>query len=67
MKNNFLKIWEKRNDYHHLNPNIETEREKLKEIAYEKVLLLKEVESEIFRFSIIDGKLVPENKKYWEL
>jgi len=67
IKNKFLKIWEKRDDYHHLNPNIETERKKLEEIAYEKVLLLKEVESEIFKFSIIDGKLVPENKKYWEL
>jgi hypothetical protein len=67
MKNRFLKIWENRDDYHHLNPNIETDREKLEEIAYEKVLLLKEIESEIFKFSVIDGKLVPEKKKYWEL
>ena len=28
---------------------------------------LKEIESEIFKFSVIDGKLLPENKKYWEL
>ena len=48
MKNSFLTIWENRDDYHHLNPNIEIDREKLEEIVYEKVMLLKEIESEIF-------------------
>lgn len=67
MKNKFLRIWEKRDDYHHLNPDIETDREKLEEFAYQEVLLLKEIESEIFKFSVVDGKLVPENKKYWVL
>lgn len=66
-KDRFLKIWKKRDDYHHLNPNIETDREKLEEIAYEKILLLKEIESESFAFSNIDGKLAPKNKKYWDL
>jgi hypothetical protein len=63
----FLKIWDKRDDYHHLNTNIETERSKLEKIAYEKALLLKEIESEIFKFSFVDGKLLPENKKYWSV
>ena len=67
LKNNFLKIWENRDDYHHLNSNIEVQRIKLREISYEKVLLLKEIESEIFKFSLENGKLIPENKKYWEL
>jgi hypothetical protein len=67
MKDKFLRIWEKRDDYHHLNPTIETDREKLEALAYEKVLLLKEIESEVFKFSIVDGKLVPENRKYWVL
>ncbi len=67
MKNKFLKVWAKRDDYHHLNPSIETDRVKLEEIAYEKVLLLKEIESEIFKFSVVNGKLMPENKKYWVL
>lgn len=67
LKNKFLKIWESRDDYHHLNTNIEAQRTKLEEISYEKVLLLKEIESEIFKFSLKDGKLIPENKKYWEL
>ena len=67
LKDRFLNIWKKRDDYHHLNPNIETDREKLETIAYEKILLLKEIESEIFAFSNIDGKLAPKNKKYWDL
>jgi hypothetical protein len=67
LKNKFLKIWENRDDYHHLNPNIEIQRIKLEEISYEKVLLLKEIESEIFKFFLKNGKLIPENKKYWEL
>jgi len=67
LKNKFLKIWENRDDYHHLKPNIEVQRIKLEEISYEKVLLLKEIESEIFKFSLKNGKLIPENKKYWEL
>jgi hypothetical protein len=67
MKEEFLSLWEKRDDYHHLNPTIETDREKLEILAYEKVSLLKKIESEIFKFSIVDGRLVPENSKYWTL
>ena len=67
MKKRFLSLWEKRDDYHHLNHTIETDRQKLETLAYEKVSLLKEIESEVFEFSVIDGKLVPKNRKYWTL
>ena len=67
MKEKFLSLWEKRDDYHHLNPTIEMDRQKLEVLAYEKVSILKEIESEVFKFSIVDGKLVPENNKYWAL
>lgn len=67
MKEKFLSLWEKRDDYHHLNPSIETDRQKLEVTAYEKVSLLKEIESEVFKFSIVNGRLVPENSKYWNL
>ncbi len=67
MKEKFLSLWEKRDDYHHLNPTIETDRQKLEALAYEKVAILKEIESEVFKFSIVDGKLVPENRKYWSV
>jgi len=66
-KQRFLSLWEKRDDYHHLNPTIETDRQKLEALAHEKVSLLKEIESEVFELSIVDGKLVPKNKKYWAL
>ncbi|MFH1955088.1 MAG: hypothetical protein ABIL06_26170 [Pseudomonadota bacterium] len=68
IKNNFLKIWKKRDDYHHLNPNIETDRFEIEKLAYEKILFLNQIESEIFKFSISDeGKLIPDNKKYWNI
>ena len=67
MKYKFARIWEKRDDYHHLNQMIETDRKKLETLAYEKVLLLKEIEAEVFKFSIVDGKLLPGNRKYWVL
>jgi hypothetical protein len=66
-RDRFLSLWEKRDDYHHLNPTIETDRQKLETLAYEKVLLLKQIESEVFAFSFVDGKLVPKCKKYWVL
>jgi hypothetical protein len=67
IKDAFLKIWDKRDDYHHLNSGVATDRKTLEEIAYEKILLLKEIEVEIYKFSIgPDGKLIPANK-YWDL
>jgi hypothetical protein len=67
MREKFLLLWEKRDDYHHLNPTIETDRRKLEALAYQKVSLMKEVESEVFKFTVVDGKLVPENRKYWSV
>jgi hypothetical protein len=61
----FIKIWENRHDYHHLNPSIEIDRQNLESLAYEKIVLLKELESEVFRFTIADGAIRPENMKYW--
>ena len=57
----------RRNDYHHLNPNVETDRQTLEELAKEKARLLAEVESEIFEFRIINGKLQPKYPKYWNI
>ena len=67
LKNKLFEIWKNRDDYHHLNENVEEQKIKLEEIAYKKVLLLKEIESEIFKFTTKNGKLIPENKKYWKL
>jgi hypothetical protein len=68
LKDTFLETWSKRNEYHHLNNTIETDKQILEEIAYTKILLLRKIESEVFKFSFTNkGELVPENKKYWEL
>ena len=61
----FIKIWENRNDYHHLNPSIEIDRHNLESLAYEKIVILKEIEIEVFRFTINDGAISPGNMKYW--
>ncbi|MDP2930666.1 MAG: hypothetical protein Q8N56_03625 [bacterium] len=67
IRKSFLKIWERRNDYHHLNPTVETDRQELEKIAKEKASLLVEAEKEIFSFvPSTDGKLIPKEPKYWE-
>ena len=62
-----LKIWEGRDDYHHLNPNVEHNRQELEELARGKARLLVAVESEIFSFTVADGRLVPNHPKYWDI
>jgi hypothetical protein len=62
-----LKVWENRDAYHHLNPNIEKGRKKLEELAFEKVRILREIEKEIFDFTVIDGSIKPNNPKYWDM
>jgi hypothetical protein len=36
-------------------------------MAIEKLNLLTDVEKEIFAFTIVEGKLVPTNRKYWDI
>lgn len=60
-------IWKKRDDYHHLNQSVEKDRQKLEAMAKEKVRLLNKVESEIFEFTIVDGKICPSKPKYWDI
>lgn len=61
----FKKIWENRNDYHHLNPQVEQDKQKLESLAKEKLSDLRDIEANLFAFSIKDGKLVPRYLKYW--
>lgn len=68
LKETLLKIWEKRDDYHHLNSTIKSDRDTLAKIAREKASLLVGIESEIFKFSIgVDGTVIPEHPKYWNI
>ncbi len=66
-KNGLQKIWEKRDDYHHLNESIATDLQALGVLAKEKLELLNKVESEIFAFKFVDGKIAPIQPKYWDI
>jgi len=61
----FKDIWKDRNNYHHLNPTITTEKSKLQDIAKSKIIALHEIESKVFEFNIIDGAVLPKYPKYW--
>lgn len=63
----FTKIWDGRNDYHHLNLQIEQDRRKLEILAKEKLTALKNIEKELFAYTTKEGKLVPKYPKYWDL
>ena len=67
LRESFLGIWNDRDDYHHLNSNVEADRQVLEELAREKARILVEVESEIFSFTITDGKIIPKYSKYWDI
>lgn len=62
----FTKIWKGRNSYHHLNPGIEQDRQNLEVLAKEKLTCLKNIEKELFAFTVNEGKLIPKYPKYWD-
>lgn len=59
------RIWENRNDYHHLNPDVPTQKEKLIEIAKDKIVALLDVESKVFAFKWVDGAIKRTHPEYW--
>lgn len=59
------RLWEKRHDYHHLNPSVATELSELEAIALEKIRTLAEMESWVFEYTVHDGKLDPKHPQYW--
>jgi hypothetical protein len=68
LRSNLLKIWEKRDDYHHLNSGVQADRNTLQELCHEKASLLVKIESEIFKFSFGEGGgIIPKYPKYWKI
>ena len=67
VKGHLLQIWDQRNNFHHLNPSVEQDLETLENLAREKVSLLQQVESEVFQYTVADGKLVPKYPRYWDI
>ncbi|MFA5863431.1 MAG: hypothetical protein WC975_01955 [Phycisphaerae bacterium] len=66
LKEHLLQIWKERDNYHHMNQNIEKNHKNLEDQAREKLELLNKIESDIFFFAVKDGKIVPSNPKYWD-
>ena len=66
-KTALLTIWEDRDDYHHLNADIETDRKTLEDMAKQKLCLLRDVEQEVFAFTVVEGRLKPEHPEYWDI
>ncbi|MEK7396879.1 MAG: hypothetical protein AAB116_08075 [Candidatus Poribacteria bacterium] len=63
----FKEIWNGRNDYHHLNPEVPTEISKLQDIAKSKILTLHKIESKVFDFAWTeDGAISPKFPKFWD-
>jgi hypothetical protein len=67
LKSDLTTLWAGRDDYHHLNPNIEQDRQRLTRLAREKVQLLQKIERQVFAYSTKDGALVPKHRQYWDV
>ena len=58
-------LWKNRDDYHHLNPNVERDRSKLERLALSKIRCLAAIEAWVFSHSFRDGTLVIKRPQYW--
>ena len=59
------KIYAGRNDFHHLNPTVENDYQKLKSLALDCLNNIFIIESEFFSYTYDNGKIVVANPKYW--
>jgi hypothetical protein len=64
---NLLRLWEKRDDYHHLNPTVARDRAELEELALVKIRALGEVERFVFAWTPSDtpGVIKLLRPQYW--
>jgi len=66
IKKSFDKIQERRNDFHHLNPDVPSNRDSLRKYAYKALTELSEIEGSLFSFSINNGMVIPKNPEFWD-
>ena len=57
---------QQRQDFHHLNKTVPTEKGQLRSIATGKIGLLNKVESQVFEYEITEEGLKFKYPKYWE-
>jgi hypothetical protein len=62
-----LELWRRRNDYHHLNPSIETDCGELEALSRRKNQLLKSIETEMFGYDVEDGCLKLRYPSLWNV
>ena len=62
-----LRLWEKRDDYHHLNPTVARDRVELEELALAKIRALGKVERYVFAWGPSDtpGAIKLLRPQYW--
>lgn len=65
-RDSFVAIWgDDRNDYHHVNPSVETDYARLQARAASCIEALYVIEADVFAFDIQEGKLMPRHRQYW--
>jgi len=67
LKKLFIAIWDKRNDYHHLNSSIEKDKIELDILGFNKLQNLNDIEKEVFGFTTLNGSIIPKHPKYWDI
>jgi hypothetical protein len=67
VKDELLRLWEKRDDYHHLNPTVVRDRVELEELALTKIRALGEIERFVFAWAPSDtpGAITLLRPQYW--
>jgi hypothetical protein len=65
LKGEFENIWVDRDNYHHLNPEVENDFMKLYQLAKKKLKSLVKLEKYFFDFTTSNGKINPKYPKYW--
>ncbi len=58
-------IYTGRNDFHHMNKFVETNYQKLSEIALDCLNNICTIETDVFAYEFDNGKLIPRTPKYW--
>lgn len=58
-------ILQNRNDFHHLNKEIETDYQELETRGLDCLANLHTIESDIFSYSFVNGTISPHKPRYW--
>ena len=60
-----LAVFSDRNDYHHLNRDVPQQYQTLETRAEQCVNHLHTIESEVFAYTMADGKIIVQEPRYW--